>query len=84
MVDRDTHLADKTVNKHKENISISMVVTFGGRKAGVMGMGHGQASMVPGSVLGYGRWAVWVLALSNSVNHAFISGGFLYLYFVLQ
>lgn len=41
MVDRDAHLGDKAINKHKENITnIKIVVICGGRKAVVIGMGH--------------------------------------------
>lgn len=41
MVDRDAHLGDKTINRHKENIiNINKGATFGGRKAVGGRLGH--------------------------------------------
>ena len=61
MLDKEAHLSDKTINKHKENIiiNIEVAVTFGGKKAVVTGMGH-LARLL--------RWSAEFYNMSGGVN----------------
>lgn len=86
MVDRDAHLGEKTINKHKENIIINIkkVATFGGRKSTVIGLGHFHRIPQWQEKLYDVGSGVHGCLKNNPVRSMFLLSGFLYLYFILQ